>query len=452
MGRDERNIDADDVEPVQRGSGVAVCQVDKIEEDDSWADVKVGDVTALQSATTGSAYILWSESGTGVKWAIVRLSNSSGLQLFELKDDLQEQDTIGVPAWKISITDVQGWTRDNTTADHTVFAAPSFRGYGFGVPAGQEATLCGTVVAAVRIRGRWQAVAGGSGCFESTVVGGIPGGGGTGDIDIDVGQGCIHRVPATNLGFTIQGGDTVLAFFCHGGWYVLGTVLDPPGINPGCGLKFQAGSPSIWQVDNVALAGPGLKTWNTCGLEVDLSPIAGCGLKDDGGGTLSVDPPDLAGTGLTPGAGCSLDVDLAAGCGISINGNEISVDNGALAGSGLVTSGTCGLAVNPKPGGGVVLIGGQLQILAGCGIRVDGSGVSFNADAVAGLGLRWAGVCGLEVDAACGLTFDSFGRLETDGITVSCQVVTDVDKNQYGDLIITRKTFNFVCGVLKSVT
>lgn len=58
-------------------SGVVQCQieVDTGEEDYEWADIEPGSTNVLHAATSGSARILWKESGTGTKWAQVRLSN-----------------------------------------------------------------------------------------------------------------------------------------------------------------------------------------------------------------------------------------------------------------------------------------------------------------------------------------------------------------------------------------
>jgi len=54
-------------------TGPTPVQIDVTDEDHGWADVKDGDATQLASAHTGSARILWKESGTGTKWAVVLL-------------------------------------------------------------------------------------------------------------------------------------------------------------------------------------------------------------------------------------------------------------------------------------------------------------------------------------------------------------------------------------------
>ena len=53
--------------------GATPVQIDVIDEDHAYADVKDGDSTQLQSCGSGAAQILYKESGTGTKWAVVRL-------------------------------------------------------------------------------------------------------------------------------------------------------------------------------------------------------------------------------------------------------------------------------------------------------------------------------------------------------------------------------------------
>lgn len=59
-------------------SGAAICQIDVTVDTHTNADVKDGDRTKLASAATGLASILWKESGTGTKWALVRLGAGGG--------------------------------------------------------------------------------------------------------------------------------------------------------------------------------------------------------------------------------------------------------------------------------------------------------------------------------------------------------------------------------------
>ena len=55
-----------------RASGLTWVKVDVSSEGHGYAEVKDGDLTQLASAASGSAQILYKESGTGTKWAVVR--------------------------------------------------------------------------------------------------------------------------------------------------------------------------------------------------------------------------------------------------------------------------------------------------------------------------------------------------------------------------------------------
>lgn len=68
------------LEPVKAGGiamacvqGVFPVKVDVQDEDHDFADVDDGECGHLKSALTGAAQILWKESGTGEKWAVVRI-------------------------------------------------------------------------------------------------------------------------------------------------------------------------------------------------------------------------------------------------------------------------------------------------------------------------------------------------------------------------------------------
>ena len=72
------------IEPCKNGkfarcmvSGHAVVQVDMIDADDNWCDVKASN-TELSSYGAGSAQIIHKPSGTGVKWCVVQLGKSYG--------------------------------------------------------------------------------------------------------------------------------------------------------------------------------------------------------------------------------------------------------------------------------------------------------------------------------------------------------------------------------------
>ena len=77
------------LEPIAAGqigrgliSGQCVVQVNVVTSSDGWADVKNTDVTQLQSGPSGAAQILYAESGTGTKWALVRLGGGRAVGTF----------------------------------------------------------------------------------------------------------------------------------------------------------------------------------------------------------------------------------------------------------------------------------------------------------------------------------------------------------------------------------
>jgi hypothetical protein len=55
--------------------GVSPVQVDVIDENHGFAEVEEGETGSLQSAESGSATLLYKESGTGLKWAVVQLGD-----------------------------------------------------------------------------------------------------------------------------------------------------------------------------------------------------------------------------------------------------------------------------------------------------------------------------------------------------------------------------------------
>lgn len=59
-------------------AGTSPVQIDVAAEADAFADVKDNDAAKLQSSGSGAAAILWKESGTGLKWAVVRIGAGGG--------------------------------------------------------------------------------------------------------------------------------------------------------------------------------------------------------------------------------------------------------------------------------------------------------------------------------------------------------------------------------------
>jgi hypothetical protein len=69
------------LEPIKNGAigkamccGICTVKISVTKEKHSYAEISNGETSYLKSAKTGAAQILWKESGTGTKWAIVRLS------------------------------------------------------------------------------------------------------------------------------------------------------------------------------------------------------------------------------------------------------------------------------------------------------------------------------------------------------------------------------------------
>jgi hypothetical protein len=72
-------------EPIANGaigaayaSGVCQVQIDVTDAEHTYADVSDGLLTKLASAESGPCVILWKQSGTGTKWAIVRFGGAGG--------------------------------------------------------------------------------------------------------------------------------------------------------------------------------------------------------------------------------------------------------------------------------------------------------------------------------------------------------------------------------------
>jgi len=53
--------------------GTTICQINITDASHEYADIADGDVAQLASAKSGPVQVLWIESGTGTKWAVVRI-------------------------------------------------------------------------------------------------------------------------------------------------------------------------------------------------------------------------------------------------------------------------------------------------------------------------------------------------------------------------------------------
>ena len=59
-------------------AGVTIARVDVVDTDHRFADVSDGTAAQLKITQSGAGAILWKESGTGVKWVVVRIGAGGG--------------------------------------------------------------------------------------------------------------------------------------------------------------------------------------------------------------------------------------------------------------------------------------------------------------------------------------------------------------------------------------
>lgn len=141
----------------------------------------------------------------------------------------------------------------------------------------------------------------------------------------------------------------------------------------------------------------------------DGTPLLGCGLvageDEEGNRTTDVDLEAFAGDGLEldedSDSGACDALKVKAGCGILVSSDGVSIDLDAVAGCGLKVdedsdSGCAKLAVDVDALAGTGLevdedsdsgTCDKFKVKAGCGIVVDGDGVSLDLEAIAGAGL-----------------------------------------------------------------
>ena len=72
------------------GAGVCLAQINVGDESHRFADIAEGDSACLASSSSGPCTILWKESGTGQKWAVIRFGGISeggeSMECFHLTD------------------------------------------------------------------------------------------------------------------------------------------------------------------------------------------------------------------------------------------------------------------------------------------------------------------------------------------------------------------------------
>jgi len=85
--------------------GTTICQVNITDASHEYADITDGDAAKLASAKSGPVQIIWSESGTGVKWAVVRIGPKPPVTTgFWAK--LTGSSADGTNRWSYSFTEV----------------------------------------------------------------------------------------------------------------------------------------------------------------------------------------------------------------------------------------------------------------------------------------------------------------------------------------------------------
>lgn len=98
------------VEPIKAGAlgrcavaGVVQARINILSASDTFAKARDGDLTQLESASSGDATILWKESGTGAnKWALVRFgaAAAAGIRLGKVSGTWSKGATASVTHWK----------------------------------------------------------------------------------------------------------------------------------------------------------------------------------------------------------------------------------------------------------------------------------------------------------------------------------------------------------------
>ncbi|MBD3671910.1 MAG: hypothetical protein HUJ26_00155 [Planctomycetaceae bacterium] len=86
-------------------SGLTWVRIDVIDEADTHCVATAGETGFLESSTSGPGFILWKESGTGEKWALIRISNEEGaiFRLGKADADIASRTTGTVSVYKGSL-------------------------------------------------------------------------------------------------------------------------------------------------------------------------------------------------------------------------------------------------------------------------------------------------------------------------------------------------------------
>jgi hypothetical protein len=98
-------------------AGVVPVQIDISDANHGFAEVKDNAAASLKSVAIGSAQILWKQTGTGLKWALVRLNSP-------LPGALSNPATLGSAAEGLEAATLNTWTRDGTTSGSNYAGVP----------------------------------------------------------------------------------------------------------------------------------------------------------------------------------------------------------------------------------------------------------------------------------------------------------------------------------------
>ncbi len=110
-------------------AGVTPVRVDVVRETDLYAEPIIGTTTHLRSASNGQTRILWREAGTGVKWAVVRLSERARFAVFQLAGTWQAATSPEPDGWMkmpgcrpvFYFADSHTYTADTSEATETIW-------------------------------------------------------------------------------------------------------------------------------------------------------------------------------------------------------------------------------------------------------------------------------------------------------------------------------------------
>ncbi len=410
-------------------SGLTQVRIDITDEDHDHAEVRDGDSTQLRSSTSGPCVILWKESGTGTKWALVRIDQAGELVPFELQGNLM-QFGAAVQAWKCESYDpaANTWTRAEETTEIT--PAGEWHGVGFGT-AGNDGENWGDVVLCRKVGDVWCAVGSGwtslSGVVDSAEGIDLSA---TGNATITIPQGEERAAGTREFTITVTAewqdlpNTESIAILWTDEWK--GVKFREPTFE--CGLIETSPGSGEWKVDAETLAGYGL----------EADPFGSCTIN----WSCGIAQEELVGSGengiIEGPFGCEIAVDcdyvnecvtttrvtqqllVAAGCGLDGQVDPtpaVWVVADDLAGRGLVASGVTICELEASIGDGLEFGPSDvIQAKLGCELEFDETGatrLAMNDLAGDGLTVDVSGACPqFKIDNGCNLGLDELGRLE----------------------------------------